>query len=117
MIKVGIIQYNPIKRTWTTKGGLKTARDSHTATLLASGEILVTGGEDSFSIPLKSSELYHQAKGVWTYTGSLNSARCGHTATLLQDGTVLVAGGYNISGVGALYALGSAEIYQPAAGN
>src|SRR5207248_10086140 len=43
--------------TWTATGDLNTARDSHTATLLPNGMVLVAGGYDGSSA-LASAELY-----------------------------------------------------------
>ena len=116
-------------------GPMITARDSHTATLLLNGRVLVTGGANK-GAALASAELFHRTVGTnwgWSYTtttvvpatpavaGSggvqtmLNIARMHHTATLLRDGTVLIVGGNednaNIS------ALNSAEIYDPVTGN
>src|SRR4030095_1060988 len=47
---------------------------------------------------------------TWRETGSLNTERGCHRSTLLPSGEVLVAGGDN----GGLYALASAELYDPA---
>src|SRR5436305_8286959 len=96
-------------------GKLATARDSHTATLLPNGKLLVAGGED-LSRPglLARAELYDPASGTWTATRSLANARENHTATLLPNGNVLVAGG-----TGDFYfenILASAELYDPASG-
>lgn len=55
--------YNPGTGVWTTTGSLNQARDSHTATLLSNGQVLVAGG--SYAVPdcvsfstLTSAELY-----------------------------------------------------------
>jgi hypothetical protein len=90
--------YDPATGTWTVTGSLNIRRLYHTATLLASGEVLVAGGY----INLASAELYDPASGIWTLTGRLNTGRDFHTATLLADGRVLVAG-----------RLASAELYDP----
>src|SRR6266542_4499300 len=93
-----------IDPSWVTTGSLATARDSHTATLLPSGKVLVAGGVAC------SAELYDPAMGTWTFTGNLNVGRGQHTATLLPSGKVLVAGGQNPS------YLSSAELYDPVTG-
>src|SRR5436190_616302 len=98
-----------IDPSWSTTGGLATARSFHTATLLASGKVLVAGGYNGGY--LNSAELYDPGTGTWSGTGALGTAREAHTATLLPNGKVLAVGGINSSGF-----LGSAELYDPAAG-
>src|SRR5450432_3941075 len=80
--------------TWAATGGMNFARQSHTATLLPNGQVLVAGGVSNRGV-LASAELYDPATGLWTATGSLANARELHTATLLPNGQVLVAGGAN----------------------
>lgn len=96
--------------TFAGTGSLIAARNNHTATLLADGKVLVTGGFGD-SGALDSTEIYDPTTGEWTATGSLNEARYNHRATLLADGKVLVSGGHGIS-----IPLDSAEIYDPATG-
>jgi len=98
---------NPANGTWTATGSMGRPRYVHTATLLASGKVLVAGGS-GITRYLASAELYDPATGLWTATGSMDTARWGHTATLLPSGKVLVAGGGNNNGY-----LGSAELYDP----
>jgi hypothetical protein len=103
--------------TWTNTGSLNTPRTTHTATLLASGQVLVVGGEDAGNNFLTSAELYTPATGKWTVTGSTATPRIDHTATLLPNGEVLVAGGY--LGVDQHYQpiyTATAELYQPTRG-
>jgi hypothetical protein len=95
---------------WRMTGALTNARTAHTATLLASGKVLVVGGFGN-SGPLSSAELFDPATGAWTPAGALATARYLHTATLLTNGLVLVAGGYGGGG-----ALSSAELFDPAMG-
>ena len=108
--------FNPANSTWTTTGALKNPRFYHTATLLANGKVLVTGGINTNSYPtsiLTSSELYDPATGLWTTNGPLLRARYSHTATLLPSGKVLVAGGQVTN---ATLVTGTAELYDPATG-
>lgn len=71
---------------------LSTARAGHTATQLASGELMVLGGEDS-SGPLSSGELLDAPLAAWRTGPTLMLPRVHHRATLTRDGRVLVTGG------------------------
>ncbi|MBN9684343.1 MULTISPECIES: Ig-like domain-containing protein [unclassified Corallococcus] len=101
--------YDPATGTWSLTRPMATARVGHTATLLPSGKVLVSGGENLFNGTLKSAQLYDPDTGRWSSTGSMVSARYDHTATLLPSGKVLVSGG---SGR-VSEALSSAEVYDP----
>lgn len=91
---------------FSAAASLNTGRDSHSATLLANGKLLVAGGKAYGT--LSSAELYDSAADTWTVTGSMAAPRYNHTATLLHSGKVLVVGGYN----NPTY-LASAELYDP----
>jgi N-acetylneuraminic acid mutarotase len=110
--------YNPTTNSFTATGPLNTARYAHTATVLANGKVLVTGGFGGATstiqtggAALASAELYDPTAGTWTATGSMNSPRMNHTATLLPSGKVLVAGGSTGAATTA-----SAEMYDPSSG-
>jgi WD40 repeat protein len=75
---------------------METARESHTATLLSSGLVLIAGGGDR-SVILATAELFNPASRTFAPTGNMISARARHTATLLRNGTVLVTGGRDAS--------------------
>jgi hypothetical protein len=81
----------------------------HTATLLATGQVLVAGGFGTQS--QAEAELYDHATDRWTPVGAMAAGRFGHTATLLPEGMVLVTGGVN-SERGGSY-LATAELYDP----
>ncbi|MFZ1156261.1 MAG: Ig-like domain-containing protein, partial [Candidatus Sulfotelmatobacter sp.] len=105
--------YDLTTGTFTPTGSLNTARDTHTATLLNNGQVLIAGGFDSNSNTLSSAELYDPTAGTFTLTGNLNVGRAVHTATLLNSGLVLIAGGYDING----NAVPSGELYDPSTGS
>ncbi|MBI1853755.1 MAG: hypothetical protein HYR85_25750 [Planctomycetes bacterium] len=101
-------------------GSLNGARAFHTATRLADGRVLVTGGVDAAGNVLMTAETYDPSSGTWTpTTGAMSVARAGHTATLLGDGRVLVTGGTS-SFADLATAFGSisngGEIFDPATG-
>jgi N-acetylneuraminic acid mutarotase len=103
--------YDPVKGKWTMTGYMNDNRTLHTATRLADGKVLVTGGQNSGTYTYATAELYDPTTGKWARTGALNFVRKSHTATLLADGRVLVAGGNNGNDVYA-----SAELFDPAKG-
>ena len=111
--------YDPATGTSTPLGSLPIW--SHTATLLANGSVLITGGvffngSDTYNAygveSLRTSQIYDPSMERFLAAGLLSEARDGHTATLLLSGQVLIAGGdwnYN-------RALSSAELYDPDSG-
>ena len=101
--------YDPAQNSWTPAASLGTRRAIHTATLLACGKVLITGGQNETGV-LSSCELYDYLNNSWSATTSMSVTRTRHTATLLQSGQVFVTGGSDINGV----YLASSEIYTPA---
>ncbi len=104
--------YNPQIGTSIPTGQMTTLRSQHTATLLADGTVLVTGGNGNTcgnaNCPwTASTEIYRPQTNRWTAARSMHQARIDSLATLLHDGTILVAGGR------AANELSSAEIYNP----
>jgi Bacterial Ig-like domain (group 2)/Immunoglobulin I-set domain/Galactose oxidase, central domain/Kelch motif len=103
----GMAPLSVVSQVWVASGDMSTARQFHTATLLPSGKVLVTGGYNGIA----SADIYDPATGTWSATGTMTTPRWAHTATLLANGTVLVAGGET-----STTNLASAEIYDPATG-
>jgi N-acetylneuraminic acid mutarotase len=98
---------------WSKAASMSTPRAGHTATLLASGKVLVAGGSASSAYPalsLTSAEVFDPSGNAWTLSAPMATRRSGHSATLLADGMVLVAGG--AMGGGPYYAHNS-ELYNP----
>ena len=89
--------YDPTSGTWSSTGSMGVGRHTHTATLLASGRVLVTGGYNNSGY-LASAEIYDPTSGTWSSTGSMANTRYWHTATLLPNGKVLVTGGWGTPG-------------------
>jgi N-acetylneuraminic acid mutarotase len=90
---------------------MTTARNGQTATLLATGKVLVAGGIDANFNGLSSAELYDPISDTWFSAGSMLTVRWGQTDTLLNNGRVLVTGG-RTTGPGNP-TLSSAELYDP----
>jgi hypothetical protein len=88
--------------TFAATGSMAMARSDHTASVLPSGKVLVTGGSD------QSAELFDSTAGTFTATGSMTAMRTAHTASVLPSGMVLVAGGYNN------FTVASTEMFDPA---
>ncbi|GAB2491100.1 hypothetical protein GCM10027082_47750 [Comamonas humi] len=84
-------------------------RVAHTATLLQSGKVLVTGGLTSGGAPA-GTELYDPQTDTWSAATNPGHPRLFHTATLLPSGQVLVAGGFDTSRTPEQ----QAELYDPA---
>jgi hypothetical protein len=88
--------YNPRTGAFSATGDMSTERESHTATLLNDGRVLITGGHKDRRANItryRSAEIYDPVKGSFTPTGDLNVKRHKHEATLLADGRVLIIGG------------------------
>jgi N-acetylneuraminic acid mutarotase len=113
--------YDPLSKTWTRAGSLHDARLGWsglyhaTATLLATGKVLVAGGHNdsvSATSAISSAEIFDPATATWSITTPLPGPRAEHTATLLPNGEVLVAGGTD-----GLNHLATALLYDPASGS
>lgn len=84
--------FDPTTGTFSLTGSLITPRANHAATLLANGEVLITGGQGSAG-DLSSAELYDPTTGTFSAAGNMTSTRYWHTSTLLNNGQVLIADG------------------------
>ncbi len=105
-------------------GSVVVQRIRHTATKLADGKILVTGGygidrKGFFGLGglkkevISDAQLFDPATNTFERVGELEHARHSHTATLLTDGRVLISGGYSSSFFTKNKTLAPFEIYDP----
>ncbi|HTL97209.1 MAG TPA: hypothetical protein VL181_00260 [Holophagaceae bacterium] len=105
--------YDPVANTFTlTTGSMASSRIEASATLLQDGTVLIAGGYSGGA--LSGAEIFSPAAGgsFQPTTGPLQYARNKQTATRLANGKVLLTGGDG----GSYIVLGSAELYDPAAG-
>lgn len=77
---------------------MSVTRYRHTATLLPSGKVLITGGRDGSFASRQSAELFDPlanggAGGFQSLSSAMTVARAEHVALALKDGRVLITGG------------------------
>jgi N-acetylneuraminic acid mutarotase len=75
--------YNPATGTWKATGALRGARHAMTATLLASGKVLVAGGATAASDAVNSSEIYDPTAKTWTLGTKMVQARSDYASIML----------------------------------
>lgn len=104
---------DPTMGTFHRVGDLAVRHDGGgSATALADGSVLVTGGFFGASV----AERYNPASGTWASAGEMTTARRGHTSTRLADGRVLIAGGITCCDTTGEIVADTAEIYDPVGG-
>jgi len=84
--------YDPKTGAIKSSRNMSAPRAGHTATRLADGNVLVTGGGNELGT-LTTAELYRTTIGDFIPVGSMLAPRERHSATLLVDGRVLITGG------------------------
>jgi hypothetical protein len=89
--------YDPASGKFAQTGRMTQPREKHSATLMADGRVLITGGNASSAWQglYSSSEIYDPARGTFAASGGMDAARFKHgdSVALLSDGRVLVGGG------------------------
>jgi N-acetylneuraminic acid mutarotase len=110
--------FDPATGNWTPTASMAFSRALHTATLLADGEVLVTGGASTYhgskGTVRATAEIYDPQTATWRAAAPISVPRYHHTAVLLSDGRVLIAGGWSFT-TNSDPSLATAEIYDPAA--
>ncbi|HEX6106025.1 MAG TPA: galactose oxidase-like domain-containing protein [Gemmatimonadales bacterium] len=93
-----IIDLNKASPAWQYTGSMAFPRRHHNATVLPTGEVLVTGGTrgttfNEVSLAIRVAEIWNPATGAWTQLASNAVNRTYHSVSLLMpDGRVLHAG-------------------------
>jgi galactose oxidase-like protein/Kelch motif protein len=103
--------FDPATGTFSAGPDMLEGRRMHSATLLADGRVLITGGFNGRDA-LSSAELYDPSSGRFFRTGDMIVGRGWHDAILLPGGAVLVVGG----NAGFWPDIPGAEIFYPAKG-
>ena len=109
-----VIDLNSPAPAWQWTGSMASPRRHLNATVLPTGEVLVTGGTsgitfNDYAAPVRAAELWNPATGVWTRLASNAVGRVYHsTSILMPDGRVLHSG----SGDGGPNRL-NAELFSP----
>lgn len=107
--------FDPTTESFTLiSNNMNVPRKKHTATLLQSGKVLITGGINSDQSNVdNTAELYDPSTRSFTLvTASMNSERNQHRANILSSGKVLVTGGSDGKST-----VNTTELYDPSTGS
>lgn len=86
--------YNSRDGTWSQGPPMLKGRTYHRATLLPSGNVLVTGGYlNTEERSTSTCEIYDMKTNAWREAQRMSLGRCGHVQLRLPDGRVVVIGG------------------------
>jgi N-acetylneuraminic acid mutarotase len=88
--------YDPAADTWTSAADAPdVSREHHSAILLPTGDVLVSGGKQANVGMLKTNLVFSPASNAWRQATPYPTARTGPGLVPLASGRVLSVGGYN----------------------
>lgn len=114
-----VIDLNQVSPAWRSVSGMHFARRQLNATILADGQVLVTGGTsgpgfNDITSPVYEAELWNPATESWSTMARESVVRTYHsTAILLPDARVLSSGSGEGGGVAYANSQFSAQIFSP----
>lgn len=91
-------------------GPMHFPRDRPTATLLASGQVLIAGGQNNTGEPEQAELFDPKTENFTLLQNKITAPRMAHTAAMLPGGEVLIAGGWSVSRNATI---GDVEFYDP----
>jgi photosystem II stability/assembly factor-like uncharacterized protein len=108
-------RFDPETNLFSRTGSMTVPRETHTATLLQDGRVVVSGGMSCCAgeVFLRSTEVYDPVSETWEPAGDMQFPRANALAALLPSGKVLVVGGE----IGLPFGSGSVpELFDPSTG-
>lgn len=108
--------YNAATGAWTATPVMATGnRTNHTATLLATGDVLVAGGLTAPAGAVLADTLYSNTGNTWSAVSGSMTVRQSAAAVRLNNNTVLILGGCpnTDTAVSCITALNTSQIYTP----
>lgn len=103
--------FDPAAGKWSAAAPMKAHRATFSATLLADGRVLVTGGYNATGT-LTENETYDPARDRWTVNPPMPHPHAAHISITMPDGRVLAAGGDTGLGLPGR----EADVFDPAKG-
>jgi len=107
-------QWCPKTGHWNDFPAMEEVRNCAAAVIDGNGDLMVLGGGDSDSVPLRSVECYVSASDAWSSLPPMLTPRCCASAALLPTGHVAVVGGGESMWANSSV-WNSCEVYDPVA--
>jgi N-acetylneuraminic acid mutarotase len=85
--------FNPSTNSWSAGADMNVLRAGAMGGKLSDGRLMVTGGFNFGSGPVKTTEVYNPSTNTWTNTANMLHNRAYGMATTMKDGRYLVIGG------------------------